>query len=280
MVAQLAGHSVTSTTESVYRRQITEAAMPGAEILGDVLRPLRRVVRKANPAAQANHWGHLRVSCRTPGCGSMWYKPRHDVRGWLSDHNEQMPSTTTEDPAMPTLAWVATFFVAYPEVIGLPDGSYFCLAMDTPVRGFPGKIALHLKEGEAPARLAPELADSLVVSVRFHRWKRDRNIIADAYAQVMPVVRAVGGPSFPPLEGGSDGRMIEDELDGDESDRWSSRTVLEMTTQLVSPQDSYFAASAPDPSVMGPTLTRCIDATVRVINAYRFGEKLTMRAPA
>ena len=45
-VALLAGHSVTSTTETVYRRQITEAAMPGAEILGEVLRPLRRVRKR------------------------------------------------------------------------------------------------------------------------------------------------------------------------------------------------------------------------------------------
>jgi integrase len=49
-VALLAGHSVTSTTETVYRRQITEAAMPGAEILGEVLRPFRPVRRRKPPA--------------------------------------------------------------------------------------------------------------------------------------------------------------------------------------------------------------------------------------
>jgi len=52
-VALLAGHSVTSTTETVYRRQITEAAMPGAEILGEVLRPFRRV-RKRRQAAESD----------------------------------------------------------------------------------------------------------------------------------------------------------------------------------------------------------------------------------
>ena len=49
-VALLAGHSVTSTTETVYRRQITEAAMPGAEILGEVLRPFRRVRKAQAPS--------------------------------------------------------------------------------------------------------------------------------------------------------------------------------------------------------------------------------------
>ena len=29
------------------------------------------------PAAVANGLGHLRVSCRTPGCTSSWYRPAH-----------------------------------------------------------------------------------------------------------------------------------------------------------------------------------------------------------
>jgi hypothetical protein len=29
------------------------------------------------PAAAANQLGHLRVSCRTPGCSSVWYSPSH-----------------------------------------------------------------------------------------------------------------------------------------------------------------------------------------------------------
>jgi hypothetical protein len=33
---------MTATTETVYRHQIEQAAMPGAEILGDVLRPRSR----------------------------------------------------------------------------------------------------------------------------------------------------------------------------------------------------------------------------------------------
>ena len=34
------------------------------------------------PAALAERdrgWGHLRVCCRTPGCGSVWYRPRHEL---------------------------------------------------------------------------------------------------------------------------------------------------------------------------------------------------------
>jgi hypothetical protein len=29
------------------------------------------------PNAQANHWRHLRETCRTTGCGSVWYRPPH-----------------------------------------------------------------------------------------------------------------------------------------------------------------------------------------------------------
>jgi integrase len=46
-IARLAGHSVTSTTESVYRHAIQQKAMEGAEILGPILsRKPRRVVRR------------------------------------------------------------------------------------------------------------------------------------------------------------------------------------------------------------------------------------------
>ena len=29
------------------------------------------------PEAVANQLGHLRVSCRVPGCASVWYRPAH-----------------------------------------------------------------------------------------------------------------------------------------------------------------------------------------------------------
>jgi len=131
--------------------------------------------------------------------------------------------------------------------------------------------------------LAPEAENRLVVSVKFHRWKRERNVVANAYADVMPVVRAVGGASFPPIvnkDGVPDDRVIEEVLSGNEDENLLSRTVIEMATQLVRPRDGYWEACPPDSDVMGPTLTRCIDATIQVVNAYRFAEKLMMRAPA
>src|SRR5271166_6684451 len=32
-------------------------------------------------AQRSSGYGHLRVSCRTVGCGSVWYKPRHEPSG-------------------------------------------------------------------------------------------------------------------------------------------------------------------------------------------------------
>src|SRR5215472_14653143 len=32
----------------------------------------------AATASGASGAGHLRVSCHTPGCGSVWYSPRHE----------------------------------------------------------------------------------------------------------------------------------------------------------------------------------------------------------
>jgi hypothetical protein len=191
-----------------------------------------------------------------------------------------MPTASAEQPATPLVARVATFFSAYPEPIGLPDGSYFCVAMRSPVRGFSPKIALHLKENEPPAWLAPELAGSLVASVRFHRGQRERNIFADAYANVMPVVRAVGGHSFPSLDTGPDGGLIENEFGNSEDEKISSYTVVEMTTQLVTPKRDFWEACAPGNTVMGPTLTRCIEALILVVNAYRFAGKIMIPAPA
>ncbi|HSR84163.1 MAG TPA: tyrosine-type recombinase/integrase, partial [Streptosporangiaceae bacterium] len=47
-IARLVGHSTTTTTEGVYRKQIDQAAIAGPEILDTVLkRPTQRVIRKA-----------------------------------------------------------------------------------------------------------------------------------------------------------------------------------------------------------------------------------------
>jgi hypothetical protein len=44
---------MTATTETVYRHQIEQAAMPGAEILGDVLRPRSRKIHRRPPRNNA-----------------------------------------------------------------------------------------------------------------------------------------------------------------------------------------------------------------------------------
>jgi hypothetical protein len=35
--------------------------------------------RSVCSGGQANHNGHLRVSCRTHGCSPVWHKPRHEA---------------------------------------------------------------------------------------------------------------------------------------------------------------------------------------------------------
>src|SRR5260370_29671812 len=88
---------------------------------------------------------------------------------------------------------VATFFALYPEPLGLTDGTYFCTALrSSPVRGFSTKIALRLKENETPIWLAPQLSQTLVVSVRFHPAHREPSPLAGNYAMPIPLLRAVG----------------------------------------------------------------------------------------
>jgi hypothetical protein len=70
---------------------------------------------------------------------------------------------------------VATFFALYPETLGLNDGTVFCVALKAPLRGF-ARTSIHLIEGK-PYWLAPQLSESLAVSVRFHRGKRSRDIV-------------------------------------------------------------------------------------------------------
>jgi integrase len=49
-IARLVGHTTTTTTDEVYRKQIDQAAMAGPEILDEVLKPPRRV-RPRRPRA-------------------------------------------------------------------------------------------------------------------------------------------------------------------------------------------------------------------------------------
>jgi hypothetical protein len=191
-----------------------------------------------------------------------------------------MTSDAPERQDAPKIARVATFFAAYPDSIDLPDGAYFCAAWRSPVRGFTDRVALHLQDGKAHVWLDPRLAGSLVASVRFHRLRRERGKFASYYASVMPVVRKLGGPSFPRLSVDSSATFAEDEFDDNEGENESWNTVVEMTAQIVFPKGGFWEACAPDQDIMGPTLTRCIDAMILVVNAYRFAQRVVIPAPA
>jgi hypothetical protein len=52
-------------------------------------------------------------------------------------------------------------------------------------------------------------------------------------------------------------------------------TVVEMTTQVAMPVKSHWEACEPNSYIMGPTLTRCIDGLIRVVDAYLFAEKIS-----
>jgi hypothetical protein len=182
------------------------------------------------------------------------------------------------DPAQ--VPKVATFFVLYPETLGLTSGTPFCVAMNTPLRGF-ARTAMHLMESE-PFWLASELSNFLAVSVRFHQGKRERSIIDEYDNALMSVVQSVTGKSFPDFRRASPVSVSDradtpreyDELAG------MTYTVVEMTTQLAMPRKEFWEACEPSDYILGPTLTRCIDELMRVIDAYRFAEKLSIPSPA
>jgi len=51
-IARLVGHTTTSTTEEVYRKQIDQVAMRGPEAMDDILKPLRKMRQRARTAAE------------------------------------------------------------------------------------------------------------------------------------------------------------------------------------------------------------------------------------
>jgi hypothetical protein len=188
-----------------------------------------------------------------------------------------------EDTSAPSnpLPRVATFFAIYPEPLGLTDGTYFCAHEETPVSGFSTRIALHLNGSQDPVWLDPQFSNSLVVSIRFHRGQLEQNIVAAHYGQLMTIVRGVGGSNFPNFGNDmSSSEAMEDALGGIEDFSISSYTVVEMTTQLVIPHDGELRACTFRHDVMGPTLTRCIDALMKIVTAYRFAEKILIPSPA
>jgi hypothetical protein len=141
---------------------------------------------------------------------------------------------------------------------------------------------MHLTEGGPPFWLEPELSRYLAVSVRFHRGKRERHIVDEHDETLMSVVHSVAGESFPdfehtPPDAVSDGPESPSEYDGSAG---MAYTVVEMTTQLAMPRKSHWEPCEPSNHVIGPTLTRCIDGLIQVVDAYRFAEKLSMPSPA
>jgi hypothetical protein len=192
-----------------------------------------------------------------------------------------MHSTDTESIQSGFAPRVATFFALYPDPVGLDDGAYFCASMASPVRGFPSRIALHLKNGDRTIWLNPKASELFFVSVRFHRGNRQQDYIAEHMAQLNEVVGRIGGSDFPAAAtDGSPKLTDEPSAPSSDSDESSSYTVVEMTTPLVEWTGSQWNPCLPDNNVMGPILTRCIDELIRIINAYRFAEKIMIPSPS
>jgi len=127
----------------------------------------------------------------------------------------------------------------------------------------------------------PNLNEYLFVSVRFHRGKRQRDLIDEHTTQLLEIVESVGGDAFPPaaLKPPSTNEHEVSEPSPPDANRSSSYTVVEMTTPLVIRRGSYWEPCMPSNDIMGPTLTRCINELIRVINAYRFAEKILIPSP-
>lgn len=190
-----------------------------------------------------------------------------------------MTSSSTEPTVPPVTPRVATFFALYPDPLGLADGTYFCPAEESPVRGFPSKVILHLKEGESPVYLDPRLHEYLFVSVRFHRGTR-QNFITEHVSQLSQVVERVGGIHFRQPAAESPPAYATGREGSESENAGSVYTVVEMTTPIVCPRGSYWEPCPPTDDVMGPTLTRCLETLVRVITAYRAAENILIPSPA
>jgi hypothetical protein len=175
---------------------------------------------------------------------------------------------------------VATFFAIYSDPLGLIDGTYYCLIMSSAqVRGFGTKIALHLKEGHT-VWLNPAFHETLFVSVRFHRGIRRWDFIDEHDKDLASVVARVAGRSFPSLVPTPVSMGAPNDDRPQTTDESSPYTVVEMTTPLVSPSGEHWIPCVPNNDVMGPTLTRCIDGLIRIVNSYRHAEKILLPTPS
>lgn len=188
------------------------------------------------------------------------------------------------DPVLPDPARVprvATFFAHYPETLALRDSETFCIALDAPLCGF-ARTSMHLREGDSPFWLDPTLSHSLAVSVRFHRGKHNRDIVTEHDETLMSVVQSVTGDSFPDFKQVPQDAVSDSPEGLSEHDALADMeyTVVEMTTQVAMPVKSHWEACEPNDYIMGPTLTRCIDGLIQVVDAYLFAEKISIPSPA
>jgi hypothetical protein len=192
-----------------------------------------------------------------------------------------MPGVSDEPAASRVVPRVATFFSLYPEPLGLANGTHYCVVMKSPVRGFVSKVALHLKEGEAPVYLDPRFHELLYVSVRFHQVTRQQSLYDENTSQLWRVVEAVGGPHFrPATPGAADADVKAMQESSSVADSASVYTVVEMTTPIVIPRETHWDPCLPTDDVIGPTRTRCLDELMHIVNAYRFAQKILIPAPA
>jgi hypothetical protein len=192
-----------------------------------------------------------------------------------------MPAADADAVQSDLVPRVATFFARYPERLGLEDGTYYCLVGTPRVVGFPARIALHLKEGSPTIWLDPSFHENLFVSVRFHRGRSQQSLFDQRVSELTAVVKSVAGDSFPfhEVTAPSDEPTRNRSLSDDDSYAYS---VVEMTTPLVVPRGSCWEPGADSDydHAIGPTLTRCIDGLIEVVNAYRFAEKIVIPSPA
>lgn len=190
-------------------------------------------------------------------------------------HNSQMSDADDETARPAAIPRVATFFALYADPLGLTDGTTYCLVEDSPVRGFPSKVALHLMEDGSSLYLDPNMHERQFVSIRFHRGFHDKPVVEEHIHRLRQVVERVGGKHFPniaPSDSNNSGKAnsLED------ADIY---TVVEMTTPIVRPEESHWEPAMPTNDVMGPTLTRCLNTLERVIAAYRATEKIMIPVP-
>ena len=98
----------------------------------------------------------------------------------------------------------------------------------------------------------------------------------------MSIVEVVTGNSFPEFASARPDALPDETkaVSNYDPEAGKAYTVVEITTQLVTPEATHWQACEPNGYVMGPTLTRGIQGLMQIIDAYRFAEKIAMPSPA